>query len=102
MDLREFEQYESGTLLKIIWDRSNGELIRNYIYYGSDVLNNNEPLLIDCQNLGEEKVTFFDVSNSQIKINSIEKIDFYFGCPQIDHLIRYYGRWHPPIPRDSR
>ena len=70
--LDKFKAYERGTIIDLIWERLNGELTRQYVYYGLD--SDNNPLLVDYMYLEKRPVIFFDVSNPEIRITKIEKV----------------------------
>ncbi len=87
-----FKNYLAGDVLKICWDRGNGELNANFNYYGINPFDNS-PLLIDVKNTdvktlklnqhpatsysrmhGVEPVVFFDAINGEIDIKRIERV----------------------------
>ena len=70
-----FCEYEQGDILKITWNRGNGDLIRDFVL---DEFKNGAPLLRIYDFISRpENPVCFDVSNPEIEIKSIERI---FTC----------------------
>ena len=62
-----FKDYRAGDILRVGWDRGNGNLESEFFYYGVNPLDN-QPLLVDLKNMGKKPVIFF---NQEDKIQDV-------------------------------
>ena len=63
------EYYPRGIVVRLNWNRGNGNLERDYIYLGNNSFDGS-PMLLDYENFQKNKATFFDFSNPDLLINN--------------------------------
>ena len=67
---RKLKSYPMGIIVRLNWNRLNGDLERNYIYLGNNIFDG-IPMMMDCESFENNRATFFDFPNPDIFIKDI-------------------------------
>ena len=67
---RKLELYPRGIIVRLNWNRLNGNLERDYIYFGNNFFDGT-PMLLDYEGFEKNHAIFFDLQNPEIVINDL-------------------------------
>ena len=67
---KKLEFYPRGIIVCLNWNSLNGNLERNYIYFGNNFFDGS-PMLLDYENFEKNHITFFDLQNPEIFITDL-------------------------------